>query len=465
MHMLWEDQEPACLGHYVGAYRARGLLAKTQECELFIYDEGVQGYGYRVTEGSAEGWWGVFDFSMEEIAQATPCSVDGQEALQLICKQRSVAGVRQVTITLPGLVGCVEAARQLEATRQAARHEQRQRQEQEAEARRLAAEQQRQLEKDREAFLQQAVEFHLGKRPPTYILTQEEHKLAAMFLDELQGLHFVAVDASRMEERHGVIPYDQIHYYERAGAIHYVTEIQGQYASLGGSFTMGGWNWEEDYGFGNMGMEPGGVMGDALTSVVLPSTSGSLRSKATRVDDRNIILNYYSDAHRQFMDLELPSDSYNFLQTHLPGKKYDIVLEVEKQAAVRRQTETQGELQKPDEMPALETGAAACGMAQGDGGVPDAQKGEDTSVIGQAEAQGTGLDGAKQAVPEAPPAQRQGDCPAEPQSVQGGMARPQAADALADFALRVEKLRIMQQSGLLSQEEFEAQRQQLLEEI
>ena len=459
--MLWEDQEQACLGHYVGAYRTRGLLAKTQECELFIYDEGVQGYGYRVTEGSAEGWWGVFDFSMEEIAQAVPCSVEGQEALQLICKQRSVAGVRQVTITLPGLAGCVEAARQLEATRQAARHEQRQRQEQEAEARRLAAEQQRQLEKDREAFLQQAVEFHLGDRPPTYLLTQEEHKLAAMFLDEQQGLHFVAVDATRLEERHGVIPYDKIHYYERAGAIHYVTEIQGQYANLGGSFTTSGWNWEEDYGFGDMGMEPGGVMGDALTSVVLPSPSVSLRSKATRVDDRNVILNYYSDAHRQFMDIELPSDSYNFLQTHLPGKKYDIVLEVEKQAAVRQQAESQGELQRPDEMPALRTGVDTRGMTPGDGGVPD----PDTSAIGQTEAHGAGLDATRRAIPEASPAQRQWGSPAEAQSVQGEMSRPQAADALADFALRVEKLRIMQQSGLLSQEEFEAQRQQLLEEI
>lgn len=48
---------------------------------------------------------------MEEIAQAVPCSVEGQEALQLICKQRSAAGVRQVPLTLPGLVGCVEAAR------------------------------------------------------------------------------------------------------------------------------------------------------------------------------------------------------------------------------------------------------------------------------------------------------------------------------------------------------------------
>lgn len=53
--MLWEDQKPSYLGHYKGAYRTRGPLAKTQECELFIHDEGVQGYGYRVTEGSAEG--------------------------------------------------------------------------------------------------------------------------------------------------------------------------------------------------------------------------------------------------------------------------------------------------------------------------------------------------------------------------------------------------------------------------
>jgi DNA replication initiation complex subunit (GINS family) len=40
------------------------------------------------------------------------------------------------------------------------------------------------------------------------------------------------------------------------------------------------------------------------------------------------------------MDLELPAEIYNFLQTHIPEKKYAIVVEIEKQSAVRKSTKT-----------------------------------------------------------------------------------------------------------------------------
>lgn len=36
------------------------------------------------------------------------------------------------------------------------------------------------------------------------------------------------------------------------------------------------------------------------------------------------------------LDIELPSEIYNFLQTHLPEKRYGIVLEIERKDAVRQ---------------------------------------------------------------------------------------------------------------------------------
>lgn len=59
-------------------------------------------------------------------------------------------------------------------------------------------------------------------------------------------------------------------------------------------------------------------------------TSFYLDSDIKKIDDRNIILNFYSEAKKQYIDIELPKDIYNFLQTYFPEKKYSIVNELEK---------------------------------------------------------------------------------------------------------------------------------------
>lgn len=40
---------------------------------------------------------------------------------------------------------------------------------------------------------------------------------------------------------------------------------------------------------------------------------------------------------KQYIDIELPSDIYNFLQTYLPEKKQNIVLELEKKAIIEQE--------------------------------------------------------------------------------------------------------------------------------
>lgn len=75
------------------------------------------------------------------------------------------------------------------------------------------------------------------------------------------------------------------------------------------------------------------------SQTTLPTTSFDIKSDIKKIDDRNVILNYFSDTHKQFIDIELPAEIYNFLQTHLPKKKYDIVMELEKQTAVIQEME------------------------------------------------------------------------------------------------------------------------------
>lgn len=86
-----------------------------------------------------------------------------------------------------------------------------------------------------------------------------------------------------------------------------------------------------------MGMAVGAMLSYKPAEYTLPThIPGNLdiSSELTKIDERSVILNYYSEQHKQYMDIELPQDIYNFMQTHLPEKKYAIVIEKEKQSAV-----------------------------------------------------------------------------------------------------------------------------------
>ncbi len=48
------------------------------------------------------------------------------------------------------------------------------------------------------------------------------------------------------------------------------------------------------------------------------------------------MLNFYSEIKKQYIDIELPQDIYNFFQTYLPEKKYSIVDELEKKTIINQ---------------------------------------------------------------------------------------------------------------------------------
>lgn len=146
-----------------------------------------------------------------------------------------------------------------------------------------------------------------------------------------------------MEESNAVISFDKLHYYEKAGNVHYATDINGDYKNFGGC--IDGATFSKKATFlgglllGPMGMAAGALFSQKPSAITMPSTSFNLSSEIHKIDDRSVILNYYSDLKKQFMDIELPMDIYNFLQTYLPEKKYGIVLEIEKQKAIKQHTD------------------------------------------------------------------------------------------------------------------------------
>lgn len=127
-------------------------------------------------------------------------------------------------------------------------------------------------------------------------------------------------------------------------------------------------------------------------------TEFSIDSDVRTIDDRNVILNFYSDSKQQYVDIELPYDIYNFLSTYLPEKKYSIVEELEKRTVLQQS-----------------------GNSIGNGNL---------------------LNGA---------------------SVQGIEAKDESSDDV--FARKIKKLKMMRDEGLLSDEEFDNKRKELLDMI
>ena len=229
-----------------------------------------------------------------------------------------------------------------------------------------------------------------------------------VYIDENKSLNFLKIDGYAHEENNAIIAYENIHYYEKAGSVSYATDINGNYSSFGGSMTGGNFSKLATAGggllFGFMGMALGAALTYKPAERTAISTSFSIDSDIKKIDDRSVMLNFYSEMKKQYIDIELPQDIYNFLQTYLPEKKYGIVDELEKKTVVRQSADIieQGRLLKAD-------------------------------------------------------------IQSDIQSIE--QKKMQETDAMENFKLKVEKLKVMKEAGLLSDEKFAEEQEKLLNMI
>lgn len=186
--------------------------------------------------------------------------------------------------------------------------------------------------------------FHVKDNTPVYTFNQQDTNCFIAYVSENRNLNFLLIEAKTQTEIHTIITYDEIHYYEKAGEVHYATNINANYKgeqSFGGSFVgakistgavaLGGLL------LGQMGMAIGALSSYKPATYTPPKHIPSqlnISSEITKIDERSVILNYYSEQHKQYIDIELPQEMFNFLQTYLPEKKYAIVIEKEKQTAI-----------------------------------------------------------------------------------------------------------------------------------
>lgn len=193
-------------------------------------------------------------------------------------------------------------------------------------------------------FYDSTYDFHIKEDTPVYMFDKGDSSCFALYIGEEKSINFLYIDAASKSEIHSVIPYNEIHYYEKAGTVHYATTINADYTggqTFGGSFTGGkisvGTSVLGGLLFGPMGMAIGAMASYKPAEYVPPTYVPSklnINSDINKIDERSVILNYYSQQHKQYIDIELPQEIFNFLQTYLPDKKYAIVIEKEKQNAI-----------------------------------------------------------------------------------------------------------------------------------
>lgn len=212
-------------------------------------------------------------------------------------------------------------------------------------------------EMEAKEFFDECYRFHVSENTPTFQIFSEKNKVVLIYIDNHKALNFLKIDGYEKNEDVGMIPYDSIHYYEKAGSVHYVSETNGSYSSFGGSLTGATFSKKaalfHGIMFGPIGMAAATLMSYKPSQQKQSETHFDLSSETKRIDERNVILNFYSDERKQYVDIELPQDTYNFLQTYLPDKRYSIVTELEKHTAVQNIAQGTARLDAPADTPKL----------------------------------------------------------------------------------------------------------------
>lgn len=323
---------------FYGEYKI-GLLGKKNKVALYVYEKVIEGTGAEYFEGKFIEY--NFEVNYEQIKQIEEKYIEGNRCLVIeYLDTNTVVKNKIITLTLPCLENLNKAQEllwELKEKMMLSKRESRMKKEQQLLEK-------KQYEESCHLFFKECYNFHIANaNNPYYELQSDELQFVGIYIDPNKNLNFLRIDGHNKDESNACIPYEKIHYYEKAGSVHYTTNINGSYTSFGGSFTgatvskkasvIGGLL------FGPMGMATGAILTHKPMKIETPTTDFNISSEEHRIDDRSVVLNYYSEKKQQFIDIELPADIYNFLQTYLPERKYGIVLELEKKNAVKEYEE------------------------------------------------------------------------------------------------------------------------------
>ena len=333
MRIMWND---TIIDSFYGEYK-NGVFSKKNTVELHMYKKDMRGTAVRCYDNKF--FECPVDMRYEDILLVEERNFYGCTGLYIEGKNKASI-VRESTVELffPNIERADVATDKIKGKVNAERAEQELYKKKQQEG--IVKE--RRKQEERKQFFAECYEFHIGnEETPYFELQRDELLFACIYIAKDKSLNFLRIDGMAQEESNACIPFEKIHYYEKAGSIHYTSDITGNYSSFGGSITGGTISKKATILggllFGPMGMAAGAVLSHKPMNAEVPQNEFVIASEVRKIDDRNVIVNYFSDSKKQYIDIELPADIYNFLQTHYPEKKYGIVLEIEKNNAIKEQ--------------------------------------------------------------------------------------------------------------------------------
>lgn len=318
-----------------------GLFGKKSVIKLIVYPTRIELVAFPVYDNTIKKESETFYFEYTEIKDVYSGIIDGKSGIIIEYFSNSVVSTegtnKIIILEIPEREKWIELIK----TTKLKLAEKIQKEEQDKRDKEMQAKLLREkTENEALNFYTSCIDFHISENTPVFELFKEYNKYAAIYIGKDKSLNFLKIDGYAKEESNGTILYEKIHYYEKAGDIHYVAGVNGSYSSYGGSVTGGKFSKLATVGggllFGMMGMTAGALLTYKPTEIKSASTQFKIESDVKKIDERSVILNFYSDIKKQFIDIELPADIYNFLQTYLPEKKHNIVLELEKKAAIQQ---------------------------------------------------------------------------------------------------------------------------------
>ena len=313
-----------CLKTSSKELRRGGVFGKKFKVSIRIYERHIAGEAFNVLDDQ-ELTFAEYDIPYERIKSVSVGTVEGDKCVFVDYKKDAVVASYISRIVIIGLDDLDDIAGAIQEARDKRLESINSEKEKVLMAAKKHEEEALMKEKDASDFYKGCYDFHIKSETPVHTFSSDKNQIVAMYIDSERGLNFLAINGYRKEETVGHIPFDKIHYYEKAGNVSYTTDIHGSYSSFGGSMTGGSFSkFAAGLGgvlFGFMGMAAGALFSYEPAKQEPINTSFKLDSEVIKIDDRNVILNFYSDEKKQYIDIELPQDTYNFLQTYLPEKK------------------------------------------------------------------------------------------------------------------------------------------------
>ncbi len=314
----------------------KNLFTKVTMLYLYVYENHIEGTGI---ENSGKKWEICsYNILLDDVISISKKEIEGETYLSIEYRVKTLNTPRVYSVFFPEFHN-MDSALEIKE-----RWEEKNRKRQEEEKERKERLERKELEKKQryemnKAFYEECFDFHIRtNNNPYYTLHDEGLQFLGIYIDKNKSINFLSIDGESQAENNACILYEDIHYYEKAGSIHYTSEINGKYENFGGSFKGGtiskGIAGIAGLLFGPMGMMAGALFTHKPAQATPASSNFQISSEVVKIDDRSVILNYFSKAKNLLMDIELPADIYNFLQTHLADKKYGIVLELEKKKAI-----------------------------------------------------------------------------------------------------------------------------------